>query len=373
MNSLYCMSKSKDGFYNFINRASIFLLFSLLFLVAMVRLSHPSYMIKKESGSKNRIAMVLPYIGELPVYSRFFLDTIKDKSIDVYFVSVDNSTISSNYSNINQIELPVAFQSFVARQLCIAYECNESEHMELEKLADDKLHRKNTIAGLRPMLAYIFSEYLKDYEYVAWAQLETVWGDVDAILPYLNYDVVTVSTTDLKLLYLRAQFTALKNELRVTKSFTEAIPKALFFKMFKNDELLLSEEGIYSKYMFASDYSIAVVPFQANSWTCGAQKIIFHESKLICKQFISETTLEKIELNNKPNHIAQVSEHDCKSTWLAPEHRTCSNSLEYGFLVARNKLVNSYTLSESQKNSSLRFPVIYHFQKDTESFSMNFE
>ena len=70
-------------------------------------------------------------------------------------------------------------------------------------------------------------QFTKEYTFVGWGDIDTIYNDFDLLSGYLNdYDVVTVGLNDLNRLYLRGQLTLFKNTESLVKAFTDPIPLA---------------------------------------------------------------------------------------------------------------------------------------------------
>ena len=326
---------------------------------------------RKQVSLKSKIAIVVVYGGgKLPKYSKKFLDSVKNKEMDVLFVSMDGSPLlDTQYKNIKQISLATDFYSFTTGRLCKAYGgCSSNEQIKLRFLIQKRLQKPFLICELRPLYSFIFAEYLKEYEYVGWGDIDTVWGDVSILTQYLQYDIVTVAFSDMNRLYLRGQFTIFRNILNLTLSFTKAISMVNFIKALKS-KTMLPEEGMFSKYMISSNYSIIILPFQRSSWDC-RDNIIRNGNIIECDKAEKFPKISNIPVGPAQEKMIVTKENsdDCSTNWIIKEYRTCIKAVSFGFLTIKSNVVYSHPISSEQHKSIARFPLFYHFQLEKGHF-----
>ena len=321
---------------------------------------------------KNKIAILIVYSGkQLPDYSDVFLNSVQNKSIDVLFVSMSGvSLLSKKYQNIKQIKLHTNFYALTAARLCKAYGgCSVQEASNLSFLIQMRLKKPYLVCELRPMFSYIFADYLTDYEYVGWGDMDIVWGDVNTLNLYLEFDVISVSFGDIDRLYLRGQFTIFRNELALSLSFVDAIPKDKLMMNLLNPNMI-PEEGLYSKYMIGSNYTILILPFQRSSWDC-AKNVILNGTELECDEAEPITKLLKIPIGPAQSRIAisKKNSKNCSTHWVQEEYRTCIHAVSFGFIIILNNIAFLHPVSEQEHKSIARYPLFYHFQIEKNKFA----
>ena len=319
----------------------------------------------------NKIAMVIVYHGEkLPSYSKNFLKSIKNKAMDVLFVSTSNaSLLKSTDDNIKQMFLPTNFYTFTASRLCEAYgDCTTSDKYNFGHLIQKRLNRPNLVCELRPMFQFIFAAYLTQYDYVGWGDMDIIWGDTSSLIRYLKYDIITVSFGDLNRLYLRGQFSIFRNRASMALEFTEAIPKKILLAYFRIP-YMLAEEGLYSKYMLSTNNSILILPFQRSSWDC-QDNILMSNNTLECDKADKVDKIPFIEVGPVQEEITITADslENCSTTWVAKDHRTCIHSVPFGFMIVENNTAYSHPVTPKEQASILRYPLFYHFQKEKDGF-----
>ena len=350
-----------------IARKILLIILTYLVLISAVSLTDEPALTKRNNSK--RIAMVIPFGGVLPKYSKHFLNSLNSSAIDIFFVSVeDNPLLRYQYKNIHQIYLPIGFNAFISQQLCIAYNCTAAELPLMTTIVKNQLTNLWKLCIFRPMYAFVFRKYLKDYNYVAWADIDTIWSNnIELLLmPYLTgFDIVTVAADPEVMHYLRGQFTALYNRERVICSFMEAFPKSDFFLKFADTNKFLAEEGIYSKYMIDSEYSVLTLPFQAADWTeCKPDALELRNGTLICTLYIAVGPIPNMNLVEPAENVTiQVNLSD------EPAYRVVVNT-HFGIVVSHSMTMKVYKFSDAGKYFALRFPLFYHFQTLKDNFQI---
>lgn len=125
-----------------------------------------------------KIGIVIPYFGKFPNYFEFFLKSCEMNPTIDWLIFSDIETPYNYPSNVRRIhisfsELKEMFQSKFDFQLAL-----ESPY----KLCDYKV-----------MTGYLFSDYLKDYDYWGYSDVDMLFGDIRKFLSdekILSYDKV---------------------------------------------------------------------------------------------------------------------------------------------------------------------------------------
>ena len=273
---------------------------------------------------------------------------------------------------MHEIELPTDFYEFMSIRICKGYGgCSFAEKANLRYLIQRKLKQPYFVCELRPMLNYVFAEYLADYDYAGWSDLDTVWGDVDILKPWLKYDVITVAHYDLHRLYLRGQFSLFKNTLELSLTYTIAMPKPKLFEIL-NSNMNYAEEGLYSKFMVSSNYSVLVLPYQGASWgdvDC-RENVTMKNGKLECDLVDSVPLIHDIRLSQTYSlEIPNSNSKTCDIFWVAADYRTCLDTAPFGIQIIYNNTVKIYPLTLDEKRSVLRYPLFFHFQAEKNNFN----
>ena len=124
-----------------------------------------------------RIAVLIPYFGNQPEWFDYFLLSCSYNKNFIFIIFSDSLPVNSGFENIR----------FEQMQLD-----------EFNKLATKKLgftisiKHPFKICDLRPSFGIIFSDYLKDFNYWGYADLDLIFGDIAKMLPKItSYDVIS--------------------------------------------------------------------------------------------------------------------------------------------------------------------------------------
>eukprot|EP00834_Sanchytrium_tribonematis_P005692 NODE_362_length_8790_cov_0.566678.p5 type:complete len:222 gc:universal NODE_362_length_8790_cov_0.566678:8071-7406(-) len=165
--------------------------------IKMMKMSHLSSRSHNTENATNlchKLAIIIPFKGDLPKYTQHFLKSANHSNVQFYFISTDNRTLINNdYPNIHQIYLKSSFHTYAAHKLCKLYKCDKMEFSKIENLIENRINNENyAISELRPMFNYIFRAYLTQFEYVGWSDVDIIWSNPNLLFPYLNADIVTI-------------------------------------------------------------------------------------------------------------------------------------------------------------------------------------
>lgn len=152
------------------------------------------------------IAVIICYFGNLPWYFKFFAESCRhNPSIDFFlFTDVRNSEISLP-KNLKEFPLNLA---------------------EFSKITSDKfdldIHVKNgyKICDFRPSFGMIFEEWVKDYDFWGYGDLDVIYGDIrsfftDELLE--THNVLSVRTE-----YVTGFFSLFRNDYHINRLFMES-------------------------------------------------------------------------------------------------------------------------------------------------------
>ena len=126
-----------------------------------------------------KLALIVPFYGAWPVYFQTYLDGLaRQETLDVHFFT-DLKPESYRLPN-NAIFHHKSFSDLAALF---------SSKLGIEVALKD--HRK--LCDLRPSYGFVFSDFLVDYEYWAFGDIDVLYGDLDAFLidALVDYDVVS--------------------------------------------------------------------------------------------------------------------------------------------------------------------------------------
>ena len=119
-----------------------------------------------------KIAVITAYYGNLPGFFNAWLRSAQANSdIDFYLVTdTDTDFLPSNVK-----KLPFSFEGF--RQL-----------IETKLGRSVKLEKPYKICDYRPMYGVVFEDYLKDYDYWAYADMDVVFGNIRKFIENNNIE-----------------------------------------------------------------------------------------------------------------------------------------------------------------------------------------
>ncbi|MEH2316944.1 DUF6625 family protein [Nostoc sp.] len=165
----------------------------------------------------NRIAFVIFYAGPLPDYFRFFSESVsRNKDVDVY---VFNDHLSKQDISGNLKLIPLTLEQF-------------------NRLASSKLNitinitRGYKLCDLRPAYGLIFQDYLKNYDFWGYCDLDVIWSNVSHFITedlLSIYDVITASEK-----FIAGHFTLFRNN-EVTQNLFRQLED--YKKVFADSEL----------------------------------------------------------------------------------------------------------------------------------------
>lgn len=115
----------------------------------------------------NKIAVIIPYYGRLPVYFPFFLKSLKGRCFDVLFIT-DLAVPFDSPDNF--IHIKMSFQDIKERVKNDFWGNDCGIFSEIDQYSHKKL------CDLKPMYGYLFQDILEKYNYEYWG-----FGDCDLI------------------------------------------------------------------------------------------------------------------------------------------------------------------------------------------------
>lgn len=154
----------------------------------------------------SRIALFIFYIGPLPDYFRYFSESFarnQDIDIDVYLF---NDQLSKADTSGHLKMIPMTLTQF-----------NELASQKLEMPINVSWGYK--LAELRPAFGIIFDDYLKNYSFWGYCDLDIIFGKISNFITediLLTYDVITASE-----IQLVGHFTLFRNNEIVNNLFRQ--------------------------------------------------------------------------------------------------------------------------------------------------------
>lgn len=140
---------------------------------------------------------VVPYFGKLPSTMPFFLKTCEFNANYNWIIFTDDRTAYPYPLNV-QVEY-CSFADIVAL-------VNDKIGYQV------KLKNPQKLCDMKPAYGYIFEEYLKDFDYWGYCDLDEYFGD-------LNHFISSERLTDFEKIYSLGHMTIFKNNARMRNLF----------------------------------------------------------------------------------------------------------------------------------------------------------
>ena len=145
-----------------------------------------------------RIALLVVYLGEIPNYIHLFLKSCEyQKNIDFFF-----------FTNWNWSILP-------PKKIVKNIKINIIDNLYFNKLASQKcglnieIKKGYKLCDMKPAWPHIFEDYLGEYEFVGWCDIDLVLGNINSFFSEslkVKYDLLTVTTG-----YISGALTIIRN------------------------------------------------------------------------------------------------------------------------------------------------------------------
>ena len=146
---------------------------------------------------KNRIALVHVWMGPIPEYFKYHHRTCLDQRVD-FFMFTDQD-LGPEYDAPNFKVIKLTMDDLIARLKA--------------RTGKDFLFRSNyKVAEVKPSYPDIFSDYVGEYEYVGWYDIDTLFGDIASwVEPYLG-EYIAITQGEVGLYYrMSGPFTMIRN------------------------------------------------------------------------------------------------------------------------------------------------------------------
>ncbi len=244
---------------------------------------------------KKRICIINVFYGTQPKWFRLFLESCKANTfIDWYFFS-NQKSISIKSNNIKHIELnPDEFSNLASKNLNIKVQIQD-----YYKICDFK-----------PAFGKIFDEYIKEYEFWGYCDLDIIFGNLSSFITdhYLKtYDILSFYPG-----FLSGPFCLYRNNDQIKELFKQSVnyPEVLkspkhygFDENIQRPEILkISSDKIIKAIRFSLFY-IFSGKFQKSSWKeLRYQFQWFYKKSSINPQELSDMT-EVVWFNTKQLRI----------------------------------------------------------------------
>lgn len=201
-------------------------------------------LLKKKYNNKKLILLTLWY-GKLPSYLDLWFSSVNNKNYDILFITDQNINIHPVNVKILYIEL-VDLLKLIKKHINI-----EIESISLYKLVD-----------LKPMLGYLFQDFIIIYDYWGWTDIDMIMGnidnDIDTDFDVISYGFntfgpITLFKTSLTHLYKQID----RYEHILKDEYICKVDEPWFFDRIQNikDGDIVSDQGIMVKYYSGTNLS----------------------------------------------------------------------------------------------------------------------
>lgn len=153
--------------------------------------------------SYQTICVVNMYFGKLPNYFKLWLNSCKYNETIDFLIFTDDRNLYEYPKNVKVI-----------------YTTFNDIKQHIQKYFDFKISLKYTykLCDYKPIIGYIFQEYLNGYDFWGNCDFDTIFGD---LRKFLDEDILKNNDK----IYVAGHFTLYKNEKRINENFKEMINK----------------------------------------------------------------------------------------------------------------------------------------------------
>lgn len=164
-----------------------------------------------------KCCFIVQYYGELPVWFPLFLKSCEyNQEIDWLFF-VDREFVGHTPTNVKfHLQPPTEFQKLCRNKLgceveLLCYKGRTEEKLGYYKLCD-----------FRPMYGLIFQDYLNEYDYWGWCDVDMIFGNIQDFINEVSPDVECISFADEPYPLPYGPCTLIKNNEKMNKLFQKS-------------------------------------------------------------------------------------------------------------------------------------------------------
>lgn len=158
---------------------------------------------------KNNICFIVPYFGTFPSYFNLFLKSCEHNKDFEWLIFTDNKDYYDYPSNVKKIEL--TFQE------CKAIVQNKFKDFVIS------LDNPKKFCDYKPAYGYIFEDYLKDYDFWGYCDVDLIFGDLKE---FITDDILKQYDR----LFSLGHFSLYKNNKEINGMFMEKINNKYRYK-----------------------------------------------------------------------------------------------------------------------------------------------
>lgn len=218
------------------------------------------------NGNRFKCVVFSPYFGKLPVWFNLWLKSCSFNK-DFRFIVFTDDDISNYVIPDNVTIINLSFDDFRGM---------------IQKRFDFKIALNNPykLCDYKPAYGYIFSDYIEDYEYWGYCDLDIIFGRISDFMPSYEFD---------KISHL-GHFCLYKNIERNNKAFMDSPKNAISYKeVFSNDQHFgFDEIGNYGINNIYKMKKLRIGNFESNAADVDCKKKKIHLVRYTNGRFIRE-------------------------------------------------------------------------------------
>lgn len=187
-------------------------------------------MMQQPDIEQNRIALILPYYGKLPIwFEAFILSCSYNLTID-WLIFTDLNSSMDLPTNVRFISLSKNdLVELIAQKTGIRH----------------SLPNPHKLCDFKPLYGHIFENYLQNYSYWGHCDMDIIWGNLSTFLTRISfrqYDVVSSRKN-----VISGHFTIYRNSPELNY-FYKSVPN--FLKAFTQTQYQGFDEGFFSYHLY---------------------------------------------------------------------------------------------------------------------------
>ena len=154
-----------------------------------------------------KIAILIPYFGNLPWYFKFFIHSAAYNQTIQFFLITDQYLTGQ----------------FIPENVCIIYKSfGDVKQLFSEKLGlNVAFNNPHKICDFKPTYGFVFQDLIKDFDFWGYCDIDLIFGDIRSFMSaeiLEQYDVISVLPE-----YLSGAFALFKNTKQVNSLFEQSI------------------------------------------------------------------------------------------------------------------------------------------------------
>ena len=216
----------------------------------------------KTKKSNYSICLISIYLGKLPEYFQLWLNSCKYNETVNFIIFTDDKTKYDYPKNVKVIYITL---KEIKQKIQEKFDFNIS------------LEYSYKLCDYKPTYGYVFQEYLQEYDFWGFCDLDVIYGDLRKYLDNKNIDKYDK-------IYTNGHFSIHKNEERINENFKELVNKKtgqpLYKEVFSSNKSFYFDEwaGILNlydgkKYKIYTNYDvIADIAIQYNNFILNRKK-----------------------------------------------------------------------------------------------------